>query len=153
MLCGTIVEGMEPVRAPVTTRIRSDEEIVQWIRRRMPEARVVYRFGSSVTGDEHAESDLDLAVLATGPFDPVRRWQIQEDLAAAVGRDVDLIDLLRASTVLQMQVVSTGVVLWSGDETERHWFEMVTYSSYARLNEERKEILEQIRREGRVLGE
>lgn len=31
-------------------------------------------------------------------------------------------------------------------------FEDLTYSAYARLNEERREILEQIRREGRVHG-
>jgi len=127
-------------------------QIVRRIREEVPETLVVYLFGSSVTGGRHAESDLDLALLPTAPLDRLRLWEVQQDLAVELGRSVDLIDLLQVSTVLRMQVVSTGEVLWSGDENERAKFEMYVYSSYARLNEERREILQQIRREGRVLG-
>lgn len=132
------------------SRVR--RQIVRRIREGAPETLVVYLFGSSVTGGRHPGSDLDLALLADAPLDRLRLWELQQDLAVELGRSVDLIDLLRVPTVLRMQAVSTGVVLWSGDENERARFEMYVYSSYARLNEERREILEQIRREGRVLG-
>lgn len=131
-------------------RLRS--QIVQRLREEVPEVLVVYLFGSAVAGGRHEESDLDVALLADAPLDRMRRWELQQELAVELGQSVDLIDLLRVPTVLRMQVVSTGQVLWSGDENERAKFEMDVYSSYARLNEERREILEQIRREGRVLG-
>jgi len=134
----------------VDARLRS--QIVQRLREEVPEVLVVYLFGSAVAGGRHEESDLDVALLADAPLDRMRRWELQQELAVELGQSVDLIDLLRVPTVLRMQVVSTGQVLWSGDENERAKFEMDVYSSYARLNEERREILEQIRREGRVLG-
>ena len=62
------------------------------------------------------------------------------------------VDLARASTVMRMQVVSTGSLLEAIDGAAQERFEDLTYSAYARLNEERREILEQIRREGRVHG-
>lgn len=129
------------------------ERLVEWLRRQMPEVQMIYRFGSSVVGEEHAGSDLDLAFLAREPLDSVRRWELQEDLAIKLRQKVDLVDLLSASTVLRMQVVSTGELLWSRDENERAWFEMYVYSSYARLQEERKEIVEQVLEEGKVLGD
>lgn len=66
--------------------------------------------------------------------------------------DVDLVDLSRASTVMRMQVISTGCPLAALDAAAQEAFEDLTYSACARLNEERREILEQIRREGRVHG-
>jgi predicted nucleotidyltransferase len=127
-------------------------EMVRRIREEVPETLVLYLFGSAVSGGRHSESDLDLALLAEAPLDRLRLWEVQQDLSVELGQSVDLIDLLQVPTVLRMQVVSTGEVLWSGDENERARFEMYVYSSYTRLNEERREILEQIRREGRVLG-
>lgn len=128
-------------------------QTVELIRGRVPEVRLIYRFGSSVSGEEHAESDLDLAFVAREPLEPMRRWELQEDLAIALGRKVDLVDLLRASTVLRMQVVSTGELLWSQDQETRDWFEMYVYSSYARFQEERKDIVQRVLEEGTVLGE
>ena len=65
-------------------------------------------------------------------------------------RDVDLIDLRAISTVMQMQVLSTDDCLFSGDDRAREWFEMVVYASYARLNEERSGILDDVRTRGLV---
>jgi predicted nucleotidyltransferase len=130
----------------------ADSEIAAFIRGGLPALIAVYRFGSTASGQQHAESDLDIAVLAAEPIDPVARFELQERLAARVGCDVDLVDLRRASTVMAMQVLSTGNALAVFDPVAQEAFEDLTYSAYARLNEERREILAQIRREGRVHG-
>ena len=57
-----------------------------------------------------------------------------------------------ASTVLRMQVVASGVAVAVGDAVETERFEILTYASYARLNEERGAILEQIADERTVYG-
>jgi uncharacterized protein len=73
-------------------------------------------------------------------------------LAVQLHRDVDIVDLRSASTVMRMQVISTGECLASPDEAARREFEMYTYSDYARLNEERREILKRVSASGLVYG-
>ncbi|MFN8559859.1 MAG: nucleotidyltransferase domain-containing protein [Dehalococcoidia bacterium] len=130
----------------------TDAQIAALLRDAIPGLIAVYRFGSTARGQTHAGSDVDVAFLAAAPVNVVDRFAVQERLAARLGRDVDLVDLGRASTVMRMQVVSTGVLLAAIDTAAQERFEDLTYSGYARLNEERREILEQIHREGRVHG-
>jgi predicted nucleotidyltransferase len=128
----------------------NDAQIAAFLHGRIPALIAVYRFGSTVGGQLQPESDVDLAVLAADPIDPVTRFRLQEDLARQMGRDVDLIDLRRASTVMRMQVIGSGCQLAVYDAKTLEAFEDQAYSSYARLNEERREILAQVMREGRV---
>jgi predicted nucleotidyltransferase len=100
---------------------QADRATVEAIRSAVPALIAVYRFGSSVTGERAPGSDVDLAVLAAVPLDPVRRFELQEHLASALGQSVDLVEDL-------------------------------TYGVYARLNEERRGILERVAAEGTVYG-
>jgi uncharacterized protein len=120
------------------------------LREAVPDLAAVYLFGSAAEGTETAESDVDHAVLAARPLDPVARFDLQERLALALGRNVDLVDLRAASTVMQAQVVAHGQVVLDVDPRARAEFEMVTLSAYALLNEERAGILADIRARGRV---
>lgn len=130
----------------------TDTEIAAFLRDAVPRLIAVYRFGSSIAGLSHAESDIDIAFLAASPVEPGTRFEIQERLASRFKRDVDLVDLLSASTVMRMQIISTGRLIAAVDPAAQEAFEDLTYSAYARLNEERREILRQVRREGRVYG-
>jgi hypothetical protein len=91
-------------------------------------------------------------VLAEERLAPVERFELQEDLAGLVRRSVDLVDLRAASTVMRMHVISRGVAVDVRDPAAAERFEIAVYASYARLNEERREILAQIAREGSVYG-
>ncbi len=115
-----------------------------------PEALAIYQFGSFGTARAHKESDLDLAILSTHPLDPVARWEAAQKIAQTAGRDVDLIDLLAASTVMRLQVVAYGRRLYCADENHVICFEDNTFAAYARLNEERRGILEDVQQRGRV---
>ena len=125
---------------------------VALIRESSPGLIAVYVFGSTAAGDSRPGSDVDLAALCDAPMSPEDRWALQERVAAALGRDVDLVDLRGASTVMRMQVVSTGNVLFDGDPGARERFEDLVFSSYARLNEERAAILRDVAATGRVHG-
>lgn len=128
------------------------DDAVSQVRAALPGCRLIYLFGSRATGDENAGSDVDLAVLADQPIDSLARWRLQEDLASGFGRDVDLVDLWQASTVLRARIVETGRVLYERQQSDRHQFEATALAAYARLNEERRGILEDIRRRGSVHG-
>jgi len=128
------------------------EQLIEMLLHVMPDCRAFYRFGSWGTAMQRPDSDIDLAILPSRPLDSVRRWELAQALASLAGRDVDLVDLLRASTVLRMQVVAHGERLYSADETEVEQFEDMVFSSYARLNEERREILADVRKRGSIYG-
>ncbi|MDR4485713.1 MAG: nucleotidyltransferase domain-containing protein, partial [Nitrospirales bacterium] len=121
------------------------ELAVAYLKQNVPGLLVVYRFGSEAQGTARPGSDIDLAVLAQYPLVPNTLVELQQGLAVILHRDVDLIDLRAISTVMQMQVLSTGECLFSGDDRARELYEMVVYASYARLNEERAGILDDVR--------
>jgi predicted nucleotidyltransferase len=126
--------------------------VIDLIRERIGDVIAVYLFGSRAAGTGHETSDIDIAVLARDRIPAASRWNIHNDLAEALRTDVDLIDLRSASTVMRVQVVATGALLFDGDSTARAEFEMTALSMYARLNQERQEILDQVGREGRIYG-
>ena len=136
---------------PTLTK-NNKETIIHLLCARIVEPIAIYLFGSMAANTVHDSSDIDLAFLPQESLSNVLRWDIQQELADALGKAVDLVDLRVASTVMRLQVVTTGEVLYEGDSTKRAEFEMLALSMYARLNEERREILDQVKREGRVYG-
>ena len=116
----------------------------------LPEALAFYHFGSTATKSANAASDVDLAVLCERPLDPIRLFEARERCARVLSRDVDLVELLTCSTVFAKQVVSEGTLVRAIDAYAAAAFETRTYSAYASLNEERREILEDIKRRGRI---
>lgn len=129
-----------------------EQQLVAAVRRELPQAVAVYLFGSLADARSRPDSDVDVAVLLPHELPPLPRWEAQERVAAAIGRSLDLVDLRQASTVLRAQVVATGRVIYDGDPQERHRVEGESLSAYARLNEDRREVLERIRAEGRIHG-
>lgn len=101
----------------------------------------VYLFGSVAENRERSDSDVDIAVLFHHPITARELFDLQTELAEALSRDVDLVDLASASTVMRKEVLRTGRLLFEGDKLRREEFEMYTLSDYARLNEERAPIL------------
>jgi predicted nucleotidyltransferase len=132
----------------------SDEDrvIAEHLAAAIADLIAVYRFGSTATASASAGSDTDIAILAGHRLAPERLFEVQEALAQRLRRDVDLVDLGVASTVFAMQVVAHGRVVLDNDPATRGAFEDRTFSAYARLNEERRGILERIAAEGTVYG-
>lgn len=129
-----------------------DPAAVEILVSRVPGLIAVYRFGSSLTEAQSTESDLDLAVLARSALDPMVRFELQQDLALALASPVDLVDLRAASPVMAMQVLGRGRLIFDADPPARGAYEDLAYAKYARLNEERRGILERVSREGTVYG-
>lgn len=103
--------------------------------------KAIYLFGSYGTERQHPGSDIDLAILAAAPLDPLTLFQLSNELATRLHREVDLLDLARASTVMAKEVLRTGERLLAVDLHATRDFEMRTLADYARLNEEREPIL------------
>lgn len=127
------------------------QQIIAFIRKNIPDVKAIYSFGSYGTPLQRQDSDIDLAILPTQKIDPVKRWELAQEIARLLQRDVDLIDLLQASTVLRFEIINTGQQIYCSDKTACDLFENYVFSSYLRFNEERKELLADIRQRGQVL--
>lgn len=126
--------------------------IVEAVVAALPDVYTIYRFGSFERGDANASSDIDIAVLGPRPIDAVTRWELAQAIATKLGRDIDLVDMRSTTAVLRAQVLEHGGVLLDASPRERAHFETRAMSEYARLNEERRDILRDIEERGTVHG-
>ncbi len=117
------------------------KKIVDLITQYYPNIKLIYLFGSQASGKVTQNSDWDIAILNDDKLTPLSRWELSESLCELLGSQVDLVDLLQASTVLQMQIISTGKLLYDV-ESYADPFEMQIFSMYGRLQESRSEIIE-----------
>lgn len=126
--------------------VRSQERLINDIRSLVLEqcqsVKLIYLFGSHANDQSNPQSDIDIAVLGQTKLDSVARWQWQSELAVALQNDVDLVDLLSASTVMQNQVIHNGICIYDAANYAA-LFEMQIMSMYQHLNDERADILQQ----------
>ena len=110
-------------------------------------------FGSQATGDTHPESDVDIAFFKKdSEFSAYEIFLFAGELSAILGHDVDLINLVEASTVFKAQIFSKGKLLFCKDQDEFANYEIQVYSMFAALNEENQGILHEIVKRGSVYG-
>ena len=126
-----------------------EDQIVAVLREKLPGLLAVYLFGSQAHGVAGPDSDIDLAILADGRQDTLALWNLGQDLASMLDRDVDLLDLRAASTVMQYQIITTGRRLWKKD-VQAGLFECAVLSQKTELDTARAGLLQYIQREGRV---
>lgn len=130
---------------------REDSPLVRAIQAEFPECVSIHVFGSRVSSDATAHSDLDLAVLLPGYADPTRLWSLSLSLAAIAGCDVDLIDMRAASTVMQHQILLNGRRILA-KQPEADLFECYVLSEKTALDEARAGLLRDIGKRGKVYG-
>ena len=123
--------------------------ILKRVQDRLPDLLALYAFGSRIQGQANAESDLDLAVLVAGYADPLLLFDLAGELADAAGCTVDLLDLRAASTVMQYQIITTGVRWWQKD-SQAALFETVILSEKTALDEARQTLIDEIQHRGSV---
>lgn len=128
------------------------EKILAWAKSGSAPLQALYGFGSTFSHQSNPESDIDLAALFSQPVSNIERWKFQEALASRLGRNVDLVDLSKASLVMKHQVVGSGTRLFCSDENACNLFETYILSAYCRFQEERKPILAEVFHEGSVYG-
>ena len=75
---------------------------------RQPDIELACVFGSFAQGRQTPASDIDVAVAAQAPIDPDRRLALNDEVASAAGRPVDLVDLHRAGPLLLTQALTKG---------------------------------------------
>jgi len=125
--------------------LKEHNSIIKITLEHYPNTQAIYLFGSYGTDQKGSGSDVDIAVLlppvVSRNLDSLILSNTQVALEALLKRDVDLINLRKAPTVLQKEVIQSDRRIYAGDEYAAEEFEMLTLSFYQKLNEERAEII------------
>ena len=127
-------------------------DIVRVLRDGVPGLQLAILFGSHARGEATSASDVDVAFLAAASTAPSLLHVVRQELEAAIGSDVHLVDLRAASTVFRHEITQQGEVLHSVGGAEVEGFLDFALRDYVRLNEERSGILRDIAERGRVHG-
>jgi uncharacterized protein len=118
-----------------------------------PDTQAIYRYGSHGTAEERADSDADIGLLfhpaAAKHRNAADLLETRMALEDTLKKEVDLVNLRRASTVFQKEVIMADRRIYTGDAYAADEFEMLVLSFYQKLNEERAEILEAGSADGR----
>ena len=130
------LEFTDPINSQVTELIQSYHNEIQ----------AIYLFGSAINYQLQPNSDIDIALLlphqVAKKLNNLSMSPLHLELTHYFQRDVDLINLREVTTVFQYLIVNRGKIIYYRDKTTYRTFEMLTWSFYQKLNEERAEILE-----------
>lgn len=94
-------------------------EAIRGVLSRHPRIGLAILFGSLAEGRARPDSDLDLAVQAASPLGADEKMALIGDLAEALGRPVDLVDLARAGEPLLGQILKGQRLLGSDSDHAR----------------------------------
>ena len=128
------------------------EEVIQVLMQRVDRLVAVYLFGSIVTDTFHESSDVDIAFLGDHGLSGNEVWDLGQNLTNVLNRNVGLVDLKNANTVMQMEVIGKGKSVYSCSEREQGSFEDHVFQMYLTLNDDRREIIQGVYDDGSVYG-
>ena len=98
--------------------------------RKYPDIQAVYLFGSTVTGNVHAESDLDLAILPGKSSMRAKKLDLLADLAREGFCNVDLVFLDTQDIVIKFESVRQNRLLYCAKDFDASAFYSLTLRQY-----------------------
>lgn len=111
---------------------------------------VIYLFGSAAKGETRDDSDMDFAFYSSIEIEPFALHLVKQEISEVLNRDVDLVDMKKVSTVFNAQIISSGYSVYCSDSLIKANMEIKILKEYALLNEERAEIIQNIRKSGKI---
>jgi len=117
-----------------------------------PDIQGIYVYGSMARGEGRSDSDVDIALVRMAALEAGSVFQLRAELGAQLGRDIDIVDLRRASTEMAFQIVTDGLCLFGATNESLAIYENSIMAMYANLQVERRGILEDIVTRGSVYG-
>lgn len=123
-------------------QMKALEKTIEVIKEKYPDVWGIYLFGSFGTPYERVDSDLDVAILLKQPINSLALWELAQNIAIQINKDVQIIDIRQASTVFQNEIIRDERRIYCSHPKECDALESLYLAMYLRLNEERQEILD-----------
>jgi predicted nucleotidyltransferase len=126
--------------------------VVTEISSHVPEVDAIYIYGSMSKGEGRSDSDVDIAILTDKPLRVQDVILIKAKLERMLKRDVDLLDLRRASTEMAYQVTTDGICILGEESEKTGLFDVAISSMYFDLELSRRDIVKDVLKRGSVYG-
>ncbi len=104
-------------------------------------------FGSYARGDQRKDSDVDIAIKSNENITKKQLFEMTEKLEQILKKDVDLIDLNTISDSFRYEILMNGKVLYCKDSFQFDLYKLDIFREYLELNESRKAIIENVKKE------
>jgi uncharacterized protein len=118
-----------------------------------PNVWAIYVYGSFARGDHSLKSDIDLALLLPPDEKIDELLSIISDVSTRVHREVDLVDLRKASDVLRREILAEGRILHVSQPDRVLEWEGTAISRYQRYREEVSDLLKDFQSTGIGYGQ
>ncbi|MES2615740.1 MAG: nucleotidyltransferase domain-containing protein [Bdellovibrionota bacterium] len=128
------------------------KKILEIAQKFLTNLQAVYLFGSYAFGLEQNDSDVDLAFLGEQKYPSKTMYSLCTELSLQLNKDFDCIDLKSTNNVFVVHIIDTGKIILNNDKYSVSNFEIRLFSQYARLNEERKDIVLDVIKRGSIYG-
>jgi len=122
----------------------ADATISEAVRDLLPTASAAWLFGSAAKGRWTIDSDLDIAVDLPVALEPAERWDLALTLADRLGAPVDLLDFRRLHTVMQVQILDTGRLLFTTDPSSTASYGGFVHTEYQHMQRWRQPLMQQL---------
>lgn len=122
----------------------ADATISQAVRDLLPTAGAAWLFGSAAKGRWTKDSDLDIAVDLPVALAPMARWELAQTLADRLGAPVDLLDFRRLHTVMQVQILDSGRLLFATDPAYTASYGGFVHTEYQHMQRWRQPMMRQL---------
>jgi uncharacterized protein len=129
-------------------------QLLHHIQSTLPQAQSAWLFGSAARNELRSDSDIDMAVLFEHGQAP-DAWALRnlaQELARLVGRNVDLINIQSAPSVLQKEIIEARHRLFAKDVEKTENFELFALSQYRDYNERFATEFAKVAATGKVYG-
>lgn len=117
------------------------------------EVEAIILFGSYARGTEKNTSDIDIAIKPVHNIDSTELIDIKNKLEAELCIDVHLIDLNAINEDFRYEILLSGKTLFCKNEYELEMYKLKMYSDYLLFSEDRKVIVDKIKKGGTLYGE
>lgn len=111
------------------------------------ECEAIVIFGSFARGTQNEESDVDIAIKANKDINKKELYELSNQIADELKRDVDLINLdTIENDGFKYEILINGVTIYCKDSYQFELYKLDAYREYLELNEARKAIIDEMKK-------
>ena len=109
-------------------------------------------FGSYARNKERSDSDIDIAIRPKIVLDKFELINLQNELEESVNIDIHLINLNTIEEDFRYDILMTGKELYVENQVEFIEYKLKAFNEYLELSEDRKIIIDKIKKGGTLYG-
>lgn len=128
------------------------EDIKKYLIEKNSDIEAIVLFGSYARNTQNDESDIDIAIKCKSEIASRTLIGQQQDLEEITKKQIDLVDLSKATDVFAYEILMNGVVLFCNNSYEFDLYKLDRYRDFLELNESRQAIIQAIKRGEGIYG-